>query len=125
MVKPIFLKAQASSLVATAIDYTATVLWVECFNWAALFAGAFGTIIGGMVNFVIGRHWVFEAQKGELNKQLFKYLLVWMGSFILNIAGFAFMVELLGCNYFFSKVLVSVLVGIFYNYCLQMKYVFK
>ncbi len=125
MVKTSFFKAQASSIMASSIDFISTVVMVELLKICALFAGAFGTIIGGIVNFVIGRHWVFNAKNGLVLKQVSRFVLVWMGSFALNFFGFVLMVKVLHRNYFFSKVLVSVLVGISYNYFLQEKYVFK
>ncbi|TAG12321.1 MAG: GtrA family protein [Sphingobacteriia bacterium] len=125
MVKSIFLKAQASSLMASSVDFTTTVVLVELLKLPALLAAASGTITGGILNFIIGRHWVFNAKNGMLTKQVFRYVLVWMGNFALNFLGFAFMVKVLDLNYFFSKVFVSVIVGIFYNYYLQEKYVFK
>lgn len=125
MVKPIFFKAQASSLIATATDFALTIFLVEVVHFVAIVAAAIGTITGGVVNFLLGRNWVFRAGAKPIPKQAIRYLLVWIGNFFLNIAGMALMVNLLDANYIFSKILISLLVGVFYNYLLQGKYVFK
>lgn len=125
MVKPIFFKAQASSLIATVTDFALTIFLVEVVQLLAIVAAAIGTITGGVVNFFLGRNWVFKAGTSPIPKQAFRYLLVWIGNFFLNIAGMAFMVNFMHANYIFSKILISLLVGVFYNYLLQGKYVFK
>jgi putative flippase GtrA len=125
MVKPVFIKAQVSSLIATATDFAITIFLVEIFHLLAIVAAAIGTITGGVVNFLLGRNWVFKAEAKPIPKQAFRYLLVWIGNFFLNIAGMALMVNLMHANYILSKILISLLVGVFYNYLLQGKYVFK
>ncbi len=125
MVKPIFFKAQLSSFIATATDFALTVFLVEVMQVYAIAAAAIGTFSGGIVNFLLGRNWVFKASDKSIPKQAFRYILVWIGNFFLNIGGMALMVNLMHANYIFSKILVSLLVGVFYNYLLQGKYVFK
>lgn len=125
MVKPIFLKAQVSSLIATATDFALTIFLVEVVHVLAIVAAGMGTFSGGVVNFLLGRNWVFKAGNLSIPKQAFRYILVWVGNFLLNIAGMTIMVNIVHANYIFSKIFVSILVGVFYNYLLQGKYVFK
>lgn len=126
MVKPVFIKAQAASLIASIIDFLSTVLLVEVMGWPKVVSGATGTTIGGITNFMLGRHWVFNApNKRKMHHQAIKYLLVWMGNFVLNTGGLALMVNVFNANYIFSKVLVSLTVGFTYNYLLQKRFVFK
>ena len=61
MVKPVFFKAQASSLIATVIDFALTIFLVEVIHVFEIVAAALGTITGGVVNFLLGRNWVFKA----------------------------------------------------------------
>jgi putative flippase GtrA len=91
----------------------------------AVLAGAIGTITGGVVNFTLGRNWVFKSGLQPIPIQAFRYIIVWIGNLILNVSGLAFMVNYMQANYIVSKVFISLLVGIFYNYLLQGKYVFK
>ncbi|HQS36123.1 MAG TPA: hypothetical protein PLC18_11975, partial [Sediminibacterium sp.] len=48
MVKPVFIKAQASSLIASATDFAVTVFLVEVIHLLAIVAAAIGTITGGV-----------------------------------------------------------------------------
>ncbi|MFY8025379.1 MAG: GtrA family protein [Sediminibacterium sp.] len=125
MVKPVFIKAQASSLIASAVDFLLTIFLVEFIHLRAVLAGAIGTITGGIVNFILGRNWVFKSGLQPIPIQAFRYIIVWIGNLILNVSGLAFMVNYMQANYIVSKVFISLLVGIFYNYLLQGKYVFK
>lgn len=121
----VFIRAQASSLISSATDFLVTVLMVEVFKLPPVAAGAIGTTTGGVLNFTLGRNWVFKSKEHSVPVQAFRYLLVWVGNLVLNVGGLALMVHVFKVNYVFSKILVSLLVGVFYNYVLQGKYVFK
>ena len=56
-----FLKANAASLVASLTDFFMTMLLVQVCKVNVVMAAATGTVTGGIVNFLIGRHWVFNA----------------------------------------------------------------
>lgn len=120
-----FVKAQAASLAATIIDFSTTVILVEWFHCWYLTASITGTISGGIANFMLGRKWVFVATAKTIPVQAFKYLLVWVGNLLLVSAGVYLLTHYGGVSYVVSKVIVSVIVGISYNYLLQKKFVFK
>ena len=50
--KSAFIKAQASSLIASAVDFLMTVMMVEWLRLYAVLGAAVGTISGGVVNFL-------------------------------------------------------------------------
>ena len=125
MVKSAFIKAQASSLIASLVDFLMTVMMVEWLRLYAVLGAAIGTISGGVVNFLLGRNWVFTGGSKPVLVQAFRYFLVWIGNFILNVAGMTLMIQVVHANYIFSKIFISLLVGFFYNYLLQGKFVFK
>lgn len=125
MVKPVFIKAQAASLIASLVDFLMTVLFVEVVQLKEVLAAALGTISGGIVNFSLGRYWVFRSAAKPMPLQAVKYLVVWIGNLSLNIGGMTIMVHYVHANYMVSKILISLLVGVFYNYLLQGKFVFK
>jgi putative flippase GtrA len=125
MVKHVFIKAQAASLIASGVDFLMTVFFVEVLQLKAVLAAALGTISGGMVNFSLGRYWVFKSATKPIPMQALKYLVVWIGNLLLNIGGMTIMIHYVHANYMVSKILVSLLVGVFYNYLLQGKFVFK
>jgi putative flippase GtrA len=56
-----FLKANVASLAASVSDFLMTMLLVQWCNTEVVKAAAAGTVTGGIVNFLIGRHWVFKA----------------------------------------------------------------
>lgn len=56
-----FLKANVASLAASLGDFLMTMLLVQWCGVDVVMAAATGTITGGIINFLIGRHWVFKA----------------------------------------------------------------
>ncbi len=120
-----FVKAQAASLTATIVDFTVTVLLKEVFHCWYLLASILGTITGGVINFAMNRSWVFRAHDKKIHFQAIKYILVWIGNLVLVSGGVFVLTKYGGFSYIVSKITVSVLVGFFYNYALQKKFVFK
>ncbi len=123
-----FLKANLSSSIASLVDYLVTVLLVRFFRIDIVIASATGTICGGIVNFFIGRNWVFVSETGKtdkLKRQAFRYSIVWFGNLILNTGGVYIFAKILKIHYAVSKMTVSIIVAFCYNYVLQEKFVFK
>ncbi|MFY7898564.1 MAG: GtrA family protein [Chitinophagaceae bacterium] len=120
-----FLKAQAASLTASVVDYITTIICVELFKVWYLYGNIIGTIVGGITHFTISKNWVFQKKNHSLLSQIIKYISVWIGNLILNNVGVFVITHYIGISYFFSKIIVSLLVGFTYNYFLQKKFVFK
>ncbi|GAB3834302.1 GtrA family protein [Pontibacter sp. E15-1] len=120
-----FLKAQAASLVASAVDFLVTIIAVELCGFWYLAGTTVGTVSGGVTHFTLGRTWVFHAADKTIPAQAIKYFLVWNGSLLLNASGVYVITHYGGGSYVYSKVITSVLVGFFYNYLIQKRYVFK
>ncbi|MEP7279682.1 MAG: GtrA family protein [Bacteroidota bacterium] len=120
-----FLKAQTASLVASAADFMITVLLVELAGMQQLPASIEGTISGGIINFIINRSWTFSGSQKNTQVQAMRYIMVWSGSLVLNAFGFYLVNHYTGLHYTLSKILISILVGILYNYFLQKRFVFK
>jgi putative flippase GtrA len=120
-----FLKANVASVIATGSDYGLTVLMKEVAGVDKLIAGVCGTVIGGIINFFICRHWVFNAGKGQVYFQGKRYFLTWAGNFLLNATGYYLLIHCTGINYILAKLITSLTVALAYNYPLQKKYVFK
>jgi putative flippase GtrA len=119
-----FVKAQASSLIASLFDFLTTVVCKEFFYLWYVVANIIGTIVGGATNFVLGRVWVFHKKEKSAPKQILRYILVWSGNAFLNTAGVFLVTHYIGLSYIISKIIVSFFVGISYNYILQKKFVF-
>ena len=120
-----FIKAQAASLTATIVDFTVTILLKEVFHCWYLLASILGTISGGVVNFTMNRSWVFHANDQKIQYQAIKYILVWVGNLVLVSGGVFLLTNYGNISYVVSKISVSLVVGFFYNYILQKRFVFK
>ncbi|HEX2845008.1 MAG TPA: GtrA family protein [Chitinophagaceae bacterium] len=120
----IFLKANVASLIASLCDYLITIMLVQLFHADVVWAGVTGTVCGGVINFMIGRHWVFRAGDQAAGKQALRYLWVWVGNLALNATGMYLLAKQAGIHYILAKVVTSLLVAVGWNYTLQRKYVF-
>ena len=121
----LFFKAQASSLIATMVDFFTTIVLVEVFKQHYLVGGVTGAIAGAITNFMINRQWAFNAKEESAQKQSLRYALVWLGSLLLNTSGLYLLTHFLTIKYIISKIIISLIVGIGFNYVLQKKYVFS
>ena len=120
-----FLKANVASVIASVCDYLITIIAVQAFRMDVVVAGVTGTISGGIVNFLLGRQWVFSAVESKAHRQAVKYSIVWTGNLALNATGMYVFTKLAGLYYLAAKIITSLLVAIIYNYPLQKRYVFK
>ena len=120
-----FIKANVASLSASAFDYIVTIALVTFFHVDPFKASITGTVCGGLLNFFMGRLWVFRSRDAELYRQALKYLLVWVGNLLLNAGGLFLLLKVLHLHYLPSKIAVSLVVGFGYNYFMQKKFVFK
>ncbi|MBB5637877.1 putative flippase GtrA [Pedobacter cryoconitis] len=119
-----FVKAQVASLSASIIDFLTTLVCTQVFHVWYVLGSVIGTTAGGMVNFMMGRNWVFGAKERNINHQIFKYIIVWVGNLLLTTAGVYLVTHYLHVNYILSKIIVSCTVGIGYNFLMQKKFVF-
>ena len=120
-----FIKAQVSSILSSLTDFLVTHLFTEVLGFWYLFSSVSGTVLGGLANFLLGRYWTFKVVNGDKFAQAWKYLIIWTGSLLLNTSGVYVLTDWLGCYYMLSKVLVSISVGVFFNYYFQKTFVFK
>ncbi|MBB6501615.1 GtrA family protein [Pedobacter cryoconitis] len=119
-----FVKAQVASLSASIIDFLTTLVCTQVFHVWYVLGSVIGTTAGGITNFMMGRNWVFGVKEKNINHQIFKYIIVWVGNLLLTTAGVYLVTHYLHVNYILSKILVSCTVGIGYNFLMQKKFVF-
>lgn len=119
-----FIKAQFSSIVSSIADFIITLSFTELGIWYLL-SSAIGTISGGCLNFTLGVYWVFKTGNHKKNMQAKRYVIIWVGSLILNTLGMYVFTELFQLYYVFSKILISILVGVFYNFYFQKSFVYR
>ena len=120
-----FFKANNASFTASLCDYLITIIVRENLKVDVVIAGIIGTTFGGIIYFLIGRHWVFNSTNVSSAAQAKRYLLTWTGNLMLNAFGIYVLTKLLGLHYIIAKISTSIIVAITYNYPVQKKYVFK
>jgi len=120
-----FTKSQISAFVATAVDFILLIILVELFNIWYVFATALGALAGAIGNFLLGRHWCFDASDGAWRKQAMRYSFVAIASLFLNTYGVFLLTDGLEIQYVLSKILIALSVGVIFNYPMHRFYVFE
>ncbi len=120
----VFLKANTASLIASFCDFTSSVTLHQVFKVPVVAASITGTVIGGIINFIVCRYWAFNTRNMPVHLQVKRYLPTWLGNLLLNSAGVYLLISS-GLNYIIAKLITSITVAVAYNYPLQKKYVFK
>ena len=120
-----FFKANIASLTASFCDYLITIIFKEFLLAEAVRASIAGTIFGGVVNFLTGRHYVFRSFNASSFFRARRYFFTWIGNLILNALGVYLLTDLGGVHYIIAKLSTSLTVAVAYNYPIQKKYVFK
>ena len=62
-----FIKINAASLSASGCDYLVTIILVNFLKIDPLAGGITGAVAGGIVSFLMGRHWVFKDNKAAIS----------------------------------------------------------
>ncbi|MGE5520786.1 MAG: GtrA family protein [Candidatus Dadabacteria bacterium] len=120
-----FFKAQVASLTASIVDYSLTIVGVELFGLWYVLSSIIGTVIGAITNFSIGRSWVFQSKQQGVPVQAVRYIVVWLGYLVLTTSSLYAITHFLKINYIISKLMVTLVLAVIYNYPLQKKFVFK
>lgn len=121
----IFCKAQCSAWIASAIDFGTTIILAHVFGLWYGYSTFIGALNGGIANCLINYRWVFHAFEMKKRNIAIRYLVVWGGSILLNTYGTYILTELSDQYFMFSKIIVSVIVAVFWNYQMQYRFVFN
>lgn len=119
-----FCKAETSAAVASAVDFMVTLILVELLGMWYGYATFIGALSGGVVNCSVNYRWVFTAQRMGKAQIAMRYILVWVGSIVLNTLFTYLVTEYVGISYIVAKVLVAIMVAVLWNYQMQRSYVF-
>lgn len=127
-----FLKAQFSSLGASAVDLTVAALLFRLAGLSPFWSTVVGAICGGVVNCITNYEWTFRGTERTRRGVAIRYVVVWVGSILLNAWGVKLAVALLSSNASVSltlfmtlRIIVSILVAIFWNFNLQKRWVYR
>jgi putative flippase GtrA len=120
-----FFKVQAASIIGSLADYLTTIILVELFHSWYVFANLTGNLVGGAVQFMLSRNWVFKKNRDKTGLVAARFVIFFSGNLILSAVGIYIFTHYLGINYLISKTLTSVILGVSYNYFVQKKFVFK
>lgn len=118
------LRHQANSTVATAVDFSTMITLVSMAGAPPAVGTAVGAATGGVVNFLLGRRWVFRAGGRTATPQAARYALVSLGSLLLNTAGVHALAGLQHFQYVAARVVVALMVSILWNFPMQRSFVF-
>ncbi len=117
-------RSQIASLVATFVDFSSLIFLVEIGGVWYVAATAIGALLGAIVNFLLGRHWSFTAEKGSVRGQAIRYAAVSAVSLALNSSGVYLLTDYLGIHYALSRAITAFLVGVLFNFPLHRRFVF-
>ncbi len=119
------LKYNIVSVIATFVDYSLFLILSKAIHVWYLLASLIGLVMGGITAFILQRNWTFKKKDDILSKQAIRYLLVWTASIVLNTSGLYLTVEFAGIQSIVAKVIVSIIVGIGFNFLMNKHFVFK
>lgn len=105
-------------------DYLVTYVTVSLIGLWYLAGSITGTVVGGGINFYMGRNWVFNSTQKSIRSQVLKYILVWCGNLFIVTVGVYLLTHFGNVHYMLSKIIVSGLIGTMYNYFMQKQFIF-
>ena len=121
-----FLRYNVSAGSATATDFSMVMICKEIFGLPPYIGTFIGAICGATVAFILGRNWTFLNKEGAISSQGIKFILVALGSVLLNTFGMYLLTEVYTLpHYMLSRMIVAVGVGLSYNFPMQRYFVFK
>ena len=120
-----FLRHQTASFLATLIDFGALIFLTEIAGMWYVLSTAAGSLLGTVSNFIFSSYWAFSGSKNSLKNQVYKYVLVSIGSLILNTLFVYLITDFLNFDYKLSKFVTAIMIGWGYNFLLMRYYVFK
>lgn len=140
-----FLRSSVSSQIASWTDmgvcflfYAWVLLPMGENPWRSFVATAIGLVVGGVVNCCINYKFTFRAGNCSVKAVAVKYILIWAGSFLLNVWGTTGVnallqqITLLGewgikpdGIFAFARLSVSLVVSLAWNYVLQKNFVYR
>ncbi|WP_119791375.1 GtrA family protein [Flavobacterium anhuiense] len=123
-----FLRAQVAAFLGGLTDYGLMILLTEIFKLHFTFSILISGSVGAIINFSINRFWVFKNHSGYsscINKQLFKFALVVLGSISLKSFGTLILQKTFQIDYRIGRIITDSFVSYGFNYPLIKYWVFR
>jgi putative flippase GtrA len=120
-----FIRAQLVSLIATGVDFMFSLIFYHLFDIYYVFATSLGSLTGAITSFILGRNWAFLNRHGHIRRQAMRFLLTNAFSLFANTTGVFFFKENFDISFFTSRLIVAIIVGVFFNFSLNRYFVFR
>ncbi|KGE15096.1 GtrA family protein [Sphingobacterium deserti] len=120
-----FGKAQVSAFLGGVSDFAIYTFCLQAFGFSAHGSNIVSGSLGAVVNFLINRYWAFDSKTMPLGNQLWKFVLVVLGSITLKSTGIYLLVDYFFLNPFYSKLILELVVSLGFNFTMQKYWVFK
>ncbi|MFZ4261146.1 GtrA family protein [Sphingobacterium sp. HJSM2_6] len=120
-----FLKVQLSAFLGGLFDLGIYTFCFTVFHFTAPFSNVVSGSLGALVNFSINRYWSFNNRAASIGSQLWKFIIVVIGSITLKSLGIHLCVDIWGLHFLLSKLIVEIVVSLGFNFTLQKFWVFK
>jgi len=120
-----FFKAQLSAFVGGLSDLGIYSFCYKILLISAPLSNVVSGSLGAVINFTINRYWSFNNTEKSVGSQLWKFILVVIGSISLKSLGIHFLVDVWSVHFLLSKLLVEIVVSLGFNFTLQKFWVFK
>jgi putative flippase GtrA len=115
---------QIGALIATSVDYAVMILCVSLLGATPVLGTIAGSVAGAFVSFRLGRRWIFDAERGSLVAQAWRYALVSGLSLCANAGGEWLLVHA-HLQYIVARVVASLVVGVAWNFPMHRHFVFR
>jgi putative flippase GtrA len=120
-----FSRSTLTSIFTTALDFGTLTGLVELAGVDYVLATWLGTVVGSLSNFTINRLWAFDAKDRPPAGQFLRFLLVQAAASLLHTLGVWGFTRFLGLPYQASKIVISALVYLGWNYPMNRWFVFR
>jgi putative flippase GtrA len=120
-----FSRSILTSLLTTAMDFMTLTGLVELGGVNYVLATWLGTVVGSLSNFTINRSWAFDVRDRPPAGQFARFIVVQAAASVWHTGGVWLLTHFLGLQYQLSKVVISVVVYLGWNYPMNRWFVFR
>jgi len=120
-----FLRSQMGSLLASATDISSLFILTEFIGFYYLVSTAIASGLGAIVGFLILRYWAFKRTDKSWGLQALKYGIASIVILLCNVAGMYLLTDGMNIQYMYSKLIISILIGVLISFPIFRYWVYK